>query len=185
MSKGKFFTAKTVTGLAVLVALIVVLQVLSTFFPVRIGGVELSFVLVPIVLGAVMYGVLGGFVLGSAFTSILLNEHFFGTFLICVVKAVLAGVVPGLIFQLVKNKKTGVVVASASAPIVNTGIFILGCLLFVKDTLQANFTQGSSVVYFLFIGCAGINFIFEFLVSVLLAPVVYSVVKSVTHGKIN
>lgn len=57
--KQKFFTSKNITFLGVLTALIIVLQVLGSNIVV-FGTVRLSFVLVPIVLGAIMLGVRGG-----------------------------------------------------------------------------------------------------------------------------
>lgn len=50
----------------------------------------------------------------------------------------------------------------------------------MSDTLNANFVQsGTSVMYFLIIGCAGINFIVEFAINLLLAPSVYRIIKVV------
>ena len=69
--------------------------------------------------------------------------------------------------------------AAAAAPVINTGLFIIGAL-FLSDTLRANFVaEGTSVLYFLIIGCAGVNFIVEFLVNLLVAPALYRVVKNI------
>lgn len=54
MERKKFFTSRNIAFLAVLTALVVVLQLWGSY--IRIGGTNLSFVLVPIVLGAVMVG---------------------------------------------------------------------------------------------------------------------------------
>ena len=66
-------------------------------------------------------------------------------------------------------------------PIINTGLFILGAL-FMSDTLSANFVaEGSTVIYFLVIGCAGWNFVGEFLANMVAAPAmqtIYDVVKN-------
>ena len=68
--KEKYFSAKRVTGLAVLLALVVVLQIWGG--TINIGATSLSFVLVPIVLGAVMLGAGAGAFLGLAFGIIVL-----------------------------------------------------------------------------------------------------------------
>ncbi len=191
MKKSKFLSAKNLVYLAVLLALVVVLQCLSGFFV--IGTTSLSFVLVPIVLGAVLIGWWAGALLGFAFGFIVLMYGVAGTdpftnilfvnqpvltALTCLVKGIAAGVVPGLIYPLIakKNKLVGVIVASALAPIMNTGLFIVGALC-MSGTITTNFVEeGSTLVYFLFIGCAGINFLIEFAINLLLSPAIHRVV---------
>ena len=63
MERKKFFTSRNVAFLAILVALVIVLQVMSTLIG-RLGGTPLSLVLIPVVLGAVMIGPLAGTLLG-------------------------------------------------------------------------------------------------------------------------
>ena len=90
----------------------------------------------------------------------------------------------GLVYELVskKNKIVGGFLAAASAPILNTGLFILGALL-VSDTLSSNFVaEGSTVIYFLVIGCAGLNFIVEFLVNLVVSPALNMVVNVATKN---
>ena len=62
IAKRKFFSAKRVTGLAVLLALVIVLQLWGN--NIKIGATGLSFVLVPIVLGGVLFGPSAGAFLG-------------------------------------------------------------------------------------------------------------------------
>lgn len=189
-----FFTAKNIAFLAVLVALVVVLQIWGGY--IRIGATSLSFVLVPIVLGAVLLGPLAGAFLGfvfglvvliygitgvDTFTNILFVDHPVLTSALCLIKGVAAGLVAGLLFKLVsrKNAYAGIFVASVSAPVVNTGLFILGGLL-MSGTLEANFVaDGSTVIYFLIIGCAGVNFLVEFAINAVASPAIYTVVRVV------
>ena len=70
MKRKSFFTARNVAFLSILLALVIVLQVFGSY--IRIGATPLSFVLVPIVLGAVMIGPLAGLFLGFAFGLIVL-----------------------------------------------------------------------------------------------------------------
>ena len=192
--KKGFFTSKNIAVLGILGAFVVILQIFGSYF--RIGTVQLSFVLVPIVLGAILTGVYGGAILGflfgaitlimgivgvDQFTFILFSDHPVLTILTCIVKATAAGALSGIVYSLVskKNKTAAVFSAAAIAPIVNTSLFIVGAL-FMSDTLNANFVQsGTSVMYFLIIGCAGINFIVEFAINLLLAPSVYRIIKVV------
>ena len=70
IAKRKFFSAKRVTGLAVLLALVIVLQLWGN--NIKIGATGLSFVLVPIVLGGVLFGPSAGAFLGLVFGFITL-----------------------------------------------------------------------------------------------------------------
>ena len=198
IAKRKFFSAKRVTGLAVLLALVIVLQLWGN--NIKIGATGLSFVLVPIVLGGVLFGPSAGAFLGlvfgfitlmygvtgaDPFTAVLFAEHPVLTSAVCLVKGTAAGLAAGLLFRLIekKNGYVGVFVASAAAPVVNTGLFILGALL-MSDTLSANFVaDGSTVLYFLIIGCAGINFLVELAINLMLSPAMYSVIRVVSGRK--
>ncbi len=199
MEKKKFFSAKNIAYFAVLLALVVVLQCCGGF--IKIGGTSLSFVLVPIVLGGILLGPLAGGLLGfifgfivlmygvsgaDPFTGYLLTNSPVMTVLICLVKGVLAGIIPALIYKLIAKKNTliAVVVAGLLTPIINTGIFILGCLI-ISGTLTGWMEYAVSngwmeatvaVPYYLFVGCAGVNFIVEFAINVVLAPAIHRVV---------
>lgn len=195
MEEKKFFTSKNVTMLGVLAAFVIVLQIFGSYFVIA-GTVRLSFVLVPIVIGAILTGAVGGMILGfifgvltlimgivgaDPFTFVLFSQHPVLTILTCVIKGTAAGLVSGLVYKflLTKNKTAAVFTASAIAPIINTGLFILGALL-MSDTLSAKFVpDGSTVICFLIINCAGINFLIELGINLLLAPSVCRIINSV------
>lgn len=186
----KFFTSKSVVTLALLTALLVVLNLLGTVFKV-ITNVNLT--LIPIVLGALLMGFKGGLILGlisglmtfifgvtgvDPFTNILFTNNPVLTFLTCTVKITLAGALGGLVYGWLKskNKYVAVFVASAIVPIVNTAVFILGALA-MYNTIAANFSE--DVLYFLVITCAGINFLIELGINLLVAPAIHAVIKAV------
>ncbi len=198
MRKENFFSAKRITGLAVLLALVIVLQLFGSY--IRIGATPLSLVLVPIVLAGILYGPLAGGILGFAFglvvllqgifgvdgfTFILFTDHPIWTTLLCLVKGTAAGVAAGWMYKLgsKENAYVGTVAAAVTAPIVNTGLFILGALCFLQDTLQANFVNGTTVIYFLVIGCAGVNFLVELAINLIAAPSIYRVIGVVKGRK--
>ncbi len=176
----------------ILVAIIIVLQLIGG--SVKIGGTSFSFVLLPIVVGALTLGPTIGAVLGLVFgamtvisgvtgqdyfTSVLMNEEPAFTVIVCLLKAVAAGFVPGIIWKALKKKSevVGVFIAAAAAPIANTAIFIIGGLLFFGDALtKAGFLGGDSLIYFLVIGCAGINFIVELGVNLVFAPAIHRII---------
>ncbi len=198
MKKQKFFSAKNVTTLGILLALVIVLQAIGGY--IKIGATPLSFVLVPIILGGILCGVWGGAFLGfafgvivllqgvagiDAFTMILLQDHPVYTTLLCLVKGTAAGLLSGLTYGWIAKKSVygGVFAAAVVAPIVNTGLFILGALAFLQDTIRANFLDGYTVLYFLIILCAGINFLVELAIDLICAPALHSVIRVVKKRK--
>ena len=193
--------------ISLLIALVVVLQLVGTF--VKIGPLPMSLVLVPIVMGACLLGIRAGGVLGLAFglvtaimgitgtdlfSALLFQARPFWFVVLCLAKAVCAGFGAGLIYHLLErplgktNKNLQTVLSCAAAPLINTGIFVLGMILFYFDTLNAlpslypdvfgGFSSGMKV---LFLGLAGLNFVGEFVVSLVLSPVVVRVVDVVKN----
>ena len=187
MKKTKMNTLKMVE-LAVLMALVAVLQITGT--GVNITGTPISLVLIPIVLGAMLLGPAAGALLGlefgiivyvagfvgvDAFTFILIQDHPIYTALICVGKGVLAGLGAGFVYRLVaaKNQIAAVFAAAAATPIINTALFILGALG-MQSTLSSNFLgEGETVIYFLVVVCAGINFLLELALNLIAAPAIF------------
>lgn len=192
---------------AIFAAIVAVIQLIGG--GVHFGAVSISLVLIPIVVGGMMLGPAAGAILGlvfgvitvingltsaDMFTAILLQSGIKGmiiTPLICLGKATAAGFFPALIYQQFKKRSkngsslAGAVIASAAAPVINTGLFILGALT-LSDVLAANFVaEGTTVIYFLIIGCAGINFIVEFIVNLVLSPAVFGLVKAASKGRLN
>lgn len=192
MAKARYFTAKRVTGLSILLALVIVLQ--TALGSIKIGATSFSLVLIPIALGGILYGVCAGAFLGFVFglitliygitgvdyfTMVLFEAQPVETVLLCLVKGTAAGLVAGVLYKYISKKHEYVAVfaAAAAAPVVNTGLFIVGSLALFQKTLQANFVaEGSTLIYFLFIGCAGVNFLVEFAVNLVAAPSLYRVI---------
>ena len=189
----RFSKTQTIAWLGVLLAFVVFFQVFGSY--IKIGTTSFSFVLVPIVLGGLLLGPIGGLFLGLAFsivvtimglagadgfTNILLANRPFGTLVTIFLKGILSGLIPALVFKLFKkNKLVGTFVCSIIAPIINTGIFIV-CMLFMSDVLVANFVaDGTTVIYFLVIICAGVNFLVELALNIVLAPAIYRLTQAI------
>ena len=188
--------------LAMLLALVIVLQLFGGFF--KIGPFSLSLVLIPIVVGSLIVGPTGGAVLGAVFGlvvviqcatgvdvggNILWSINPFLTAMICLVKGTAAGLVPGVIYRLLTkmNSSMGMtvcaaVLASVSAPIVNTGLFLLGLSTCFNGTLVA-WAGGTNVLVYVITGLVGINFLIEFAVNLLVSPAISTVVNVVTKKK--
>lgn len=190
------------TTLAILVAVVILFQMMGSF--IKIGPTSITLVLVPIVLGGILLGPACGALLGlifgvmtlwagisgtDFFTNVLFTSQPFATSLICLGKAVAAGYGAGIIYKLVSKKSNiaAIFAASAAAPIINTGLFILGGLFLVGDTLMANFSnfgvaEGTTLIYFVVIGCAGFNFIGEFVANVALSPAIVTITDVVSKS---
>lgn len=172
---------------AILTALVIVLQLLGQF--IKFGPASVSLVLVPIIIGAAVCGPAISTWLGLVFGVVVLftdavafiSINVVGTIVTVLLKGVLCGLVAGLIYKLFekKNLYLGVVFSAIVCPIVNTGIFLLGCYLFFFDTirewgLSAGFTN---VGEYMIVGLVGLNFIFELLVNVVLSPIIVRLIN--------
>ena len=173
---------KTLVMSALLTAIVVVLQLLSEHLPIKVGPCTLSFVLVPIVIGAALCGPKIGAWLGFVFSVVVLlcpsTQLFYGfsipgTIITVIAKGTLAGLIASLIYKAFcgKSKTFAVFLSAAVCPIVNTGIFLLGCRLFFFENIKA-MAGGTSVVAFMFLGLAGFNFLFELVSNMVLSPVI-------------
>lgn len=183
---------------ALLAAIVIIFQLLGSFGLLKIGTTSLNLVLIPVVIGSIVLGLGAGTILGligglitlwagisgaDPFTAGLFGAQPFFTTLICLVKMAAAGLGAGAVYRLIKNKNTfaATFAAAAAAPIINTGLFILGGLFLVGETLKANFVgDGNTLLYFLVIGCAGLNFIVEFVLNIVVSPAINTIVKAVS-----
>lgn len=182
---------RKLTTLAIFTALIIVLQLLSNV--AKIGPVSITLSLVPIVVGAALYGVGSGAYLGGVFGAVVLvcciigmdaggnilwNVNPLFTAVVCMVKGMAAGAAAGGVYRLIarKNSIAGAVCAGIVAPVVNTGLFILGMALFFQPTLAA-WAGETDVVYYALIGLTGVNFLVELAINMILAPVVVRIIN--------
>ncbi len=195
----KFFSARNVAILGILIALVVVLQLFASAIPMF--GVTLNFSLIPIALAGVVLGALGGTIVGLVcgvvvfiVTAVLGGEpstvYFFQVnpvilTLMCIGKTTLAGFVSGMLFKLINKegepKRNFVAVLSSSfvIPIINTGVYMLGIIL-MKDA-AAEFmgltTSGAGVVFSVVFGLIWLNFLLEIVITAILTPPIYRVIK--------
>lgn len=173
---------------AILTAMVIVLQYIS--MALRFGTFSITLTLVPIVIGAATCGIgIGGW-LGFVFGVIVLlsgdaapflGVDFLGTIVTVLAKGTLCGIAAGLVYKAFekKNQYLGVIAAAITCPIVNTGVFLLGCCVFFLETIKSwGVSAGfSNVTAYMFIGLAGINFVIEFITNIILAPVILRVLK--------
>ena len=199
MAYSKKKVLKTVE-LAFLISLVVVLQIISALIPPVAGMVSITLTLIPVVVGGIMLGKRGGALLGFSFGVIVLincmtaldpggnilwNVNPFLTAAICLIKGTAAGFVPAALYELIggkcncqKKKFVATLVAALSAPIVNTGLFVIGMLLFFSETLKA-WAGGTNVIQYIILGLAGINFLVEFSINILFSPALVRISSAV------
>ena len=186
--ESKRFNTRKLTGLTLLTAVVVILQFLGAF--IRFGPFSISLVLIPIVVGAALYGVLAGAWLGFVFGLVVLLSGDaaaflvispIGTILVVLLKGALAGLCAGAVYKALsgRNETLAVIVAAIVAPVVNTGIFLLGCLVFFLPTVRewGQAMGFENVGTYMILGLVGGNFLFELLVNVILSPVIVRLVR--------
>ncbi len=192
MKNKKTFTARQITGIAVLLALVIVLQ--AALGSITVGAVTLNFTLIPIVLGGILFGSVAGAILGFACGVVVLIQVMLGanafytliwandpviTTLTCIVKTTVAGYLGGLFYQIIRKKQpiVALFIASAIVPIVNTGLFIVGCL-FMFDSVYA-MSSGQNLLVFILVGLVTFNFFIELAINLIFAPAINRVIKAV------
>ena len=177
---------KNLVGIGLLTAVVVVLQALA--LGIRFGMFNITLVLVPIIVGVALYGYMAGIWLGAVFglivlftdAGVFLAINIPGTVITCVLKGVLAGALAGLAFQALQKKNTliAVIVAGVVAPVVNTGIFLIGCRLFFYDTIKewaagAGFANAGIYMLTAFVG---LNFLVELAINLVLSTVIVRII---------
>lgn len=187
-SQARKLNTQKIVFAAILTALVIVLQYVS--MALRFGMFSITLVLVPVVIGAATCGIGVGGWLGFVFGVIVLlsgdaapflSVDFMGTIITVLAKGTLCGIAAGLVYKALqgKNKYLAVMAAAITCPIVNTGVFLLGCCVFFLETIKswgvaAGFTN---VTAYMFIGLAGTNFIIELVTNIIIAPVILRVLK--------
>ena len=194
MSPVRHNSTLRMTQLAILTAIVGVLSYFGGF--IKIGGLaSISLTLVPVVLGAALLGPRAGAWLGAVSGAVFfltadaafwLNLSVFGTILTVMVKGTLAGLAAGLLYRLFakRNMLLALLTAAAVCPIVNTGIFLLGCLTFFFDAVKEMAgAADSSVFAVLLVVFVGLNFVFELLLNLLLTPALQRIITAIAPKK--
>ena len=187
-NKSKLQTQKLVLG-AVMTGLVIILQLLgssTTFF----GPFSTAVALIPIVLGAAMCGTAIGAWLGFIFGPVVILSGgaalFFafnvpGTIITVLLKGTACGLAAGFVYKLLSkyNKYFAVLAAAIVCPLVNTGMFLLGCYVFFLDSAtQIAQTLGLTVSGMaVFWALAMGNFALEVLSNAILSPVIVRILK--------
>ena len=185
---------KQMVGVALLTALVVVLQFVSGMIP-PIGGFSISLVLIPIVVGAAIYGPATGAFLGGVFGLIVTINCINGTdlggamvfqanpllcILVVMAKGILAGLAAGWVYKLLKGKSgyLAMLCCAIVCPVVNTGVFVACMLTFFKDVLAA-WAGGGDIIAYVLTGLVLANFVPEMIINVVFGTAGQTLIKAV------
>ena len=183
---------KRIAGIGIFAAIVVVLQLVATLVPLYPFAITL--VLVPIVIGAALYGIAAGGILGAIFGLVVLVMSIsgqdiggqllwvanpFATAMVIMLRGILAGMAAGIVYRIFAARNTlfGVVLAAIVCPVVNTGLFLLA-MYFIFPYFLDMWAAGATTVYFLFIGLAGINFVIELTINIILSPTIVRIINA-------
>lgn len=174
---------------AIMTAIVVILQVMAVLTRAVLPAFSINLVLIPIVIGAAIGGVgIGGWlgfisgvavlISGDATAFLVINIP--GTIITVLLKGLLSGVAAAFVYKLLENKNRYVAVLTAAVvcPVVNTGVFVLGCYTFFMETIRA---WGTGLGYdnafaYIILGMIGINFIIELVLNIILSPTVVKLI---------
>ena len=194
-NRGTAASIRTLTGISILAAIVVVLTILCNF--IRFGPFSITLALAPIIIGSAVYGSKAGGILGATFGLVVLitgmmgldggtvmylfSQNAIATVLICLVKGWASGAFSGLIYRLIarKNDKVAVVAAGIVCPVVNTGLFIVLMMVFFFSVLNS-WAGGENLIYYLIFGLTGINFLVELGVNLVLSSAIVRIIKVVS-----
>lgn len=185
--KGKF-NVYTIVGLGLLTAIVAVLQIFAS--QIKFGPFSITLCLAPIIVGAALYGWKAGAWLGFVFGLVVLltgDAALFmtinapGTIATVLLKGALSGAAGGLVYRLLEKKSStaAVIVSGVVTPVVNTAIFLLGCVLFFLDACKE---WGAGLGYdnvfgYLILGMVGTNFLVELGVNLVLSSAIVRIIQ--------
>ena len=189
--------------LALLAAIEVVMKLMG-LGSVPVGPLYMSFLTVPIAVGAMTMGPTAGAILGgvfgitsfiqcfgfSAFGAFVLGINPWLTFITCLVPRILCGWLSGLIFQALKKidktKIVSYVVASLSTALLNT-IFFVGCVVLFfwnNDSFLTGMAESGmplDSLWAFLVAFVGLNGLVEAIVNFIVGAGIAKVVDRYVH----
>ena len=189
MESTRRYNTQKLALLALFTAIVAALQRMG--IAIRFGVFAVSMVGVPIIIGGALMGPLAGAWLGFVFGVTVLISGDAALFLtwtpaatvaIVLLKGTLAGLAAAMLYQLLEKKSSLLAVLAAAVvyPVVNTGVFFLGCMLFFLDNCVQYAAglgitgSGPVVIMIVFIG---FNFFFELGLDLVLSGVVERLIQ--------
>lgn len=177
----------------VLLAILAAIMLVMAYTPLgylRVGVVEISMMMIPVAVGAIVLGPVSGAILGcifgatsfiealtkSPFGLMLVSINPFYTFILTMIPRILMGWLTGLIFQgLYGNTKTRVIsygAASLSAALLNTVFFMAFLIMLFGNTDFIKGFQGDMSLMPFLVAFVGLNGLVEAIASTILGGAV-------------
>lgn len=172
--------------LAILTAQILLLSFTPLGY-LRIGALSITFIPIPVILGAVVLGPKAGAILGTIFGLTSFAQCFMGdpfgaallsisvpfTFLVCVPTRLFMGLFTGFIAKAFKEKTVlSYIVPSVAGPLLNTVLFTGTLLLLFWNApviAEARAASGATGIFAFFFAFIGINAIVELISCAIIA----------------
>lgn len=196
----KYNGNKIWVGCTLLSTLAIVLQFITGL--INIGGFNFTFVLIPIIIGAVFYDMNGGVIVGCTFGLTVLFQCIIGydpagaalfelnpyfTIIATVGRTTLLGFLTVVVYRAIRkltNKTVfSSIITSFATPILNTSIFIILYATLFNDVMislsESLNTSAFSIVVFTLVGK---NFLVELITTVILCP---PIIKAIEKVKTN
>ena len=193
------------TQTLVLLAFFSAIIILMGFTPLgflKVGVIEITFIVIPVAIGAIMLGPIGGAILGAVFGFVSFFQCFglspfgvilFGinpikTFILCVIPRILVGWLTGLIFVLLAKsiRRGGKTVACAAAalscPIINTITFVGLFVLFFGSNPEVHDLFGTTAIWGIIVTIISANAVIEAIVTFVVAAAIARVLVHVLPG---
>lgn len=197
---------KRMAQMALLTAIVLILAFTPLGYLKTPWGVEITFIVIPVAVGSVVLGPKAGAFLGFVFGmtsfvqcfgasplgAMMLQISPVGTFVCCVVARVFVGLIPGLVYELLKRVKkakvVGIGLCCFLTPITNTVLYIIGNYLIFSDTWldiavgSYGYTGegGISLLVFM-LGMVAVNGIVEAISCMFIATAVCRALQKIVH----
>ena len=172
------------TVTASLLAITILLQAMAGFIVIPITNTSPALSLIPIAVGAIIYGPSCGALLGLGWSLFILASgqasgymamNMIGTIITVIAKGTLAGIGSGYVFKLLKEKNVVVAIIAASivTPLINSLVYRVCLLIFFQDYFfgKASSEGMHPVAYFMKAFIAG-GFFIEVGISTIFSPIV-------------
>lgn len=191
MKKQKKFNTKKMVQLAVLIAIILVMAFTPLGY-IKIAAIDMTLIVVPVAVGAVVLGPAAGAILGFTFglTSLILSfSSTFGAMMTdinpvfrvitCIVPRILCGWLAGLVYvAMKKGKKTqkfATFAGTLACPLLNTVFFMSALMFFYYDTPAIQgwaSSEGLGSILAVVVAMIGINGVVEAIACVIIGSAV-------------
>ena len=181
------------TVTSILMAITIVLQAIAGFIVIPITNTSPALSLIPIAVGAIIYGPSCGALLGLGWSLFILVSgqasgylamSFIGTIITVVAKGTLAGLGSGFVYKLLKDKKyvVAIILAAIVTPLINSLVYRIGLVTFFSDYFfgKASASGLHPVAYFMKAFIAG-GFFLEVGISTVFSPIVVRICDICFH----